>query len=957
MRLQEILQKYDDSLLDQISSDKVDEAISLRLPRPLIIQEIVMALSSLSYISEKITYAKPPAFAILDILLQSPGNRVNIERFREQVIEYVNKLSQKAEAMLQLQTKNYTFYAKIINRAWENDGAVDKSEAYILDLIKAELGIWDREHYVLGHHASILKMWDINQEYYNIRNYLLATGILLTDDHSYLIAEEVATQLKRTFGIELFDNPYKRLLSAFTREELGHAAQSFNLYSSGSKEEVINRLLEALIPPQELLNIFPLESLRELCRQKEIPVSGTKNTVINNVIQFFDQEKDIAIIPAKEQQSPLPAIPEERELSNETLTKVLFNLTNQQLYDILEQSFLPTSGSKEEKVRKIIESPWSDRSIFNRLRKDDLSLLCKKYYFSVSGSKQELIDRLLNIKASAAVSEVQGLNSLKENYHTELLNTGNEKPAFDSDTEAPLPDKFGEITTKFPELNQEEKIVLAVLKDIKSLTELDLERVALKHNLRWFLYKAQMSELMAKLKRNGKNVIKIKSLQNTNIYQWTDTDNKKETLLEKKSARDIIDALRHGVVPKYNLDLLMVGQQNAKKHLSQILTELNQSKSHFKFIRGQYGSGKTFLCSWLKEYALENEFVVSFLNVSHDQPLSDLPVFFSGVLNNLRTPEKSDSSALADILESWLLNIQIKTEQIEVQSLTNEKKQESIFDLVGKRIESELSALNDIEPGIPQALRSFYKGKVEGNQKLAADSLAWITGSRSLSAQTLREIGVKGYLEAHNVFERMRALLYLINGARYKGLLLLVDELELVRKFPYARQREQALETLRLLIDESGKNALPGCLIVFTGTDEFFEDERYGLKSYEALAERVLTPLRYGDFVSMRQPIISLESLDKERLANVIFKIRELYGIAYNCDARQLANDTAISQLIDNWTIFGDENIDRKPRPILREFIQMLDLCEENKGLSIEEFIKKDGLHVENNVATISSLN
>src|SRR5690606_21106926 len=155
---------------------------------------------------------------------------------------------------------------------------------------------------------------------------------------------------------------------------------------------------------------------------------------------------------------------------------------------------------------------------------------------------------------------------------------------------------------------------------------------------------------------------------------------KKETLLEKKSARDIIDALRHGVVPKYNLDLLMVGQQNAKKHLSQILTELNQSKSHFKFIRGQYGSGKTFLCSWLKEYALENEFVVSFLNVSHDQPLSDLPVFFSGVLNNLRTPEKSDSSALADILESWLLNIQIKTEQIEVQSLTNEKKQESIFD-------------------------------------------------------------------------------------------------------------------------------------------------------------------------------------------------------------------------------------------------------------------------------------
>jgi hypothetical protein len=192
----------------------------------------------------------------------------------------------------------------------------------------------------------------------------------------------------------------------------------------------------------------------------------------------------------------------------------------------------------------------------------------------------------------------------------------------------------------------------------------------------------------------------------------------------------------------------------------------------------------------------------------------------------------------------------------------------------------------------------------------------------------------------------MRAILEIISGARLKGLLLLVDELELVRKFPHVRQREQAFETLRLLIDEAGRNALPGCLLLFTGTDEFFEDERYGLKSYEALAERVQTHYTHENFVSMRQPIISLESLDSERLASVIYKIRDLYGIAYSWDARQFADDASISELIQERTIFGNENIERKPRPILREFIQLLDLCEENKGVHLSQFLKKTKLEV-----------
>jgi hypothetical protein len=941
MKLIDILTTYDTGSLDQISADKVDEVLNLRLPPSVITQEIISALSSQSYISQKILYSKPPSFAILNLVLQSPGYIVEIEGFKALVLEYIKQLTTKAAQRKSMNDKNTKLYVKILQRAWENDGMVDINEANILDLLKQELGIWEREHFILMHDESIISLWNIEQEYNVIRNQLLSSGVMLTSGSKYVIADEVAIQIRKTFGIEIMDDAFKRLLVKLNREDLAQILGYYQLNTSGTKEVQVERLWSSLIPPADMLDRVNLENLREFCRRENIPLSGSKSTVISHIIQHFDEGRDLVQEQLSEPENILPPEPELREMDAEIYGKVLSNLTGQQLYDILYQVGFMTSGSKEEKVKRILDSYLSERSAFNYLRKEDLAHLCRRFSLPVSGSKRELADRILDYVPSAV--SVNPFNEHQDvvSNETSTAQLSNEKEIEVTSEAIGLPTGFEEISTRFAELEQDEKIVLAVLKEAKTLTEQDLERIVTKYQLGWFLYKAKMAELIAKVKRDRYPIIQIKSVQNSNIYQWAVNDISDDQVTEKKSARDIIDALRHGVVPRNNLGLLMVGQQTARKHLSELLLEVNANKSHFKFIRGQYGSGKTFLCSWLKEFAIQHEFAVSFLNISHDQPLSDLPIFFSGMINGLRTPEKTDSCALVDVLESWLLNIHNRTATIEGIDKSKSGHAHLLTKAVQKSIEIEFTNFDDIEPGFSKALRAFYEGKSDGNMELISNAVAWITGSRSLSAQALRDIGVKGYLESNNVFPRMRALLQIINGARYKGLLLLVDELELVRKFPHARQREQALETLRLLIDEAGRNALPGCLIIFTGTDEFFEDERYGLKSYEALAERVLTPFTHENFVSMRQPIIRLESLDRERLANVIFKIRDLYGTAYSCDAKQFADDASILKLIEEWTIFGEENIDRKPRPILREFIQMMDLCEENKGVNLSQFLKK----------------
>lgn len=52
MKVQEILEQYSDTALDKISADKVDEAVNLRLPRSVVIQEVADALNSLTYVAK-----------------------------------------------------------------------------------------------------------------------------------------------------------------------------------------------------------------------------------------------------------------------------------------------------------------------------------------------------------------------------------------------------------------------------------------------------------------------------------------------------------------------------------------------------------------------------------------------------------------------------------------------------------------------------------------------------------------------------------------------------------------------------------------------------------------------------------------------------------------------------------------------------------------------------------------
>jgi len=962
MKILEILKKYSDAAIDQLSADKVDESANLRLPRNIIIQEISSALSSLTYVASALAPSRPPTYAFIRNLLDAENYSLPVEGFQENVIKLTKEMTRKADSGNELTPgKNYQLYLNVLKSAWEHENKIDRSEALLLEALRNELDIWTREHLLLEHHPEVRRLWDQSNSYVSARNHLLITGLVLTYESNYIIAEEVALQIRRAWGIDLGKNDYLRLLSSMKKEQIYNVLVTKGLPVSGNKEQKKNTVINSLIPPIEFLDILNVNELRDLCRDNGIQKSGNKDDVISNIIEFYDKKEDLKEKEEIIEESPFPDVPEEREITNDVFRKLLLNLTNDQLYDILSQSFLKTSGPKDDKIARLIESPWSEVTLLYKLRRIDLSTLCRKLNIQVSGVKRELIERI--VEGASTMFNKSTIKAVEEDQETRIEAKGivNEEKEehinslITAKIRSDKPKGYKEITKDFPELDEDEKIILSLIKETRSLTEHDIERASYRHGLGWFLIKAHMSELTNKLSKLNKNPLKIRSVRSVNIYEWTGEFFKEEKKIERRSARDVIDALRQGVVPDKNLDLLVIGQIKPRQHLLELIEEARNKKSPFKFIRGPYGSGKTFLCSWLREQAVKKEFTTSIVNIGPDQPLSDLPIFYSGLINGLRTSEKKDSSALVDIIEAWLLYIHKKTAQIENLKNINPETQKKLTTIVEKRVERELSYLSDLDPGFAPALRAFYKARSIGDQVMASIAIAWLSGSRSMSGRNLNSIGVKGYLESNQVFPRIRALLEVIKGANYQGLLLLVDELELIRRFPHTRQREQALEILRLLIDESGKNGFPGCLLIFTGTDTFFEDDRAGLKSYEALADRIIAPNAPEGIISMRQPVINLEGLDHEKLFQVTTKIRGIHGIAYNWDSKVRLPDENLKRLVQDWTAFGDDVVSRKPRPILRELINILDLCEENPDLSYNELFnisipKTDNFNPVNNI-------
>ena len=119
---------------------------------------------------------------------------------------------------------------------------------------------------------------------------------------------------------------------------------------------------------------------------------------------------------------------------------------------------------------------------------------------------------------------------------------------------------------------------------------------------------------------------------------------------------NIINALRRGTVPASGLERIAVGLDVEESAIGKQLDYVAQGGGDTKFIRGEYGSGKTFLVARALEIARNKGFVTSHVVISSSTPLYKLKGIYQQICSNLRTSD--EEHAIKTIIDTWLFSIE-----------------------------------------------------------------------------------------------------------------------------------------------------------------------------------------------------------------------------------------------------------------------------------------------------------
>lgn len=308
-----------------------------------------------------------------------------------------------------------------------------------------------------------------------------------------------------------------------------------------------------------------------------------------------------------------------------------------------------------------------------------------------------------------------------------------------------------------------------------------------------------------------------------------------ETTANKETYEDVIKALRSGLVPLVGTDRILVGNKAELDEIDQQLDRVAGNKSDFKFICGCYGSGKTFLCSCIKEMAWEKNFAVSVVTVSQESPLNKLDIVYNKIIDGLRTDENRFSCAFTDILEAWLFNIQQKVMNLNDIDLT---KKVTLERLVSENIRSQLSS-DIVKIGIARAIEEFYVAKLYNNTQKANIALGWLKGEKTITASVSKSINLNKGIDKQNALDFLKALLHIVRLSGYSGLVVIFDEVETLQRLN-STQRTESYQNIRLFLDKIAENTeYQSCYFLFTGNESLFNDKVQGIPSYKPLYDRI----------------------------------------------------------------------------------------------------------------------
>jgi hypothetical protein len=391
--------------------------------------------------------------------------------------------------------------------------------------------------------------------------------------------------------------------------------------------------------------------------------------------------------------------------------------------------------------------------------------------------------------------------------------------------------------------------------------------------------------------------------------------------INERDIEIIFERLRSGVVPERGLEAFAVGIDKQRTEIQRQLQLAASSEGAFKFLRGGYGCGKTFMSRLAILDAQAQGFATSFVVVSdNDLHFYKFDDVYRRVVQELGT-SSCPRGALSDILDRWIARVENALIAGGVDENSND------FDaLVQERMEAELASLTGgkAPEDMARVLRAIFTLKQKGEIVEASALLSWLAGSENVAASAKKVAGIKGDIGSREALDYLQGILEITKAASYKGLVIVIDEAETILRMRHD-VRGKSLNGIRQICDAADR--YKGLLWIFTGTPDFFDTNR-GAAGLQPLHDRIKFE-RIGGFANPRQPQLELKPFDADRLKEVALKLRGLYPTANPTQISNKVTVEFVERLVIKVTKGFKGDVGVVPRQFLRQFVNVLDLANE----------------------------
>ncbi|MBR4686458.1 MAG: ATP-binding protein [Candidatus Methanomethylophilaceae archaeon] len=398
----------------------------------------------------------------------------------------------------------------------------------------------------------------------------------------------------------------------------------------------------------------------------------------------------------------------------------------------------------------------------------------------------------------------------------------------------------------------------------------------------------------------------------------------------KRTLIGMMNALSSGVVPRRGLEYIAVGRKKETETFVNDLEDTAAGGGAFRFISGRFGNGKSFMTQMIRNYAMENGFVVMDADLAINRRLtgskSEGLNTYKELLRNIAYKARPDGGALESLLQNWISNTQEK--------LGGSPSKEDIEKAMRADV-ADLSSYQNYQDFM-RVIVCYTNDFLDGKDDITA--LRWLKGELDLKKESRKSLGTNVVIDDSNWYDMIKIWSGIFKKLGYKGLIVFIDEGVILYKLQNKVSRANNYERLLTMFNDIMQGKTQYMSIYVCGTPEFIEDPNRGLYSYEALRSRLVAGRYENGFDNYLGPIINLKPLTNEEVFVLLKTIKDLHEQRYEYKS-QITDEmletylrTIMSNVVSTAMI--------TPREITRDLISLLDTMHQNGDLNFMDLIE-----------------